>query len=266
MAFYFLSLFVNTLFGLPQTIPCKGRYAVVHLSHIGITTIEKILAGVREDDAPLTIEVDASTPSTFLDSIVLDSKLTLEYLIISGSTNLGDALTTNFDVGSSSKKKAHNDINTNIMTINSYSLDEEVAIITPNLSQGTSNNKTSSNQAYTRALQLIINYPTKYRFFSRAMSNSVKVERVEELPISYNENVIFELPPTNSTNSSMDGVEQCYNGHCWIWPVTTRISFPAIVRRSKWAGHLQCLNDQCPYVVVQGDHNEKSWKGKESIY
>ena len=64
MASSFLSLFVNTLFGPPQTIPCKGRYAVVHPSHIGITTIEKVLAVVREGDAPLTIELDASTSST----------------------------------------------------------------------------------------------------------------------------------------------------------------------------------------------------------
>ena len=116
---------------------------MVHPSHIGITTIKKILAVVREGNAPLTIEVDASTSSTCLDSIVLDTILTLEYLIISGSVNSGHALTTNFDLGSSSKKRAHNDINTNIMTINNSSLDEEVAIITPNLSQGTRNNKTS---------------------------------------------------------------------------------------------------------------------------
>ena len=43
------------------------------------------------------------------------------------------------------------------------------------------------------------------------MSNSVKVERVDELPIDYNANVIFELPPTDTMLLPMDGMEQCSN-------------------------------------------------------
>ena len=56
-------------------------------------------------------------------------------------------------------------------------------------------------------MQLILNYPTKYRFFSKAMFDSVKVERVDELPIDYNGNIIFELPPVDTTLSPMDGME-----------------------------------------------------------
>ena len=48
------------------------------------------------------------------------------------------------------------------------------------------------------------------------MSDSVKVERVDELPIDYNGNIIFELPPTDTTLSPMDGMEQQYDGYCWI--------------------------------------------------
>ena len=93
------------------------------------------------------------------------------------------------------------------------------------------------------------------------MSDSVKVERVDELPLDYNGNIIFELPPAITTLSPMDGMEQRYDGHCWIRPITTRVTFPATIRCSKCAGHLVCRNDQCPYLVVHGECNEKSWKG-----
>ena len=56
------------------------------------------------------------------------------------------------------------------------------------------------------------------------------MERVKEIPIDYNGNLIFELPPTKATESSMDGMEQRYDGHCWIKPVTTKFTFPTTIR------------------------------------
>ena len=88
-----------------------------------------------------------------------------------------------------------------------------------------------------------------------------KVEGVEEIPTIYNGNLIYELPPTTTNGSSMEGMEQRYDGHCWIKPVTTKINFPATIRRSKCAGHLRCINDHCPYLVVHGERNKKSWTG-----
>ena len=70
--------FVNTLSKSPQTIFAKGRYVVIHLSHIGVNEIEKVLAIVKEGDASITKEVDASMSNTNLDSIVLDTTLSLE--------------------------------------------------------------------------------------------------------------------------------------------------------------------------------------------
>ena len=87
------------------------------------------------------------------------------------------------------------------------------------------------------------------------------MERVKDIPTDYNGNLIFELPPTKATEFSMDGMEQRYDGHCWIKPVTTKITFPGAIRWSKCAGHLRCINDHCPYLIVHGERNEKSWKG-----
>ena len=90
------------------------------------------------------------------------------------------------------------------------------------------------------------------------------MERVKEIPTDYNGNLIFELPPTKTTEYSMDDMEQCYDGHCWIKPVTTKITFPATIQQSICAGHLRCINDHCPYLIVHVERNEKSWKGNIS--
>ena len=61
----------------------------------------------------------------------------------------------------------------------------------------------------------------------------------------------------------MEGMEQKYDGHCWIRPVTTSMSFPAAaVRRSKCAGHLVCVNSICPIKAFSGQANETAWRGK----
>ena len=58
-------------------------------------------------------------------------------------------------------------------------------------------------------MELILNFPSKFQFFAKALNESTRVERVKEIPTNYNENLIFELPPTKAIESSMDGMEQC---------------------------------------------------------
>ena len=90
-------------------------------------------------------------------------------------------------------------------------------------------NSNVEHENYTSAMELILNYPTKYRFFAKALNESTKVERLAEIPTDYNGNSIFELPPSEAKESSMDGMEQFYNGHYWIKPVTTKITFLATI-------------------------------------
>ena len=73
----------------------------------------------------------------------------------------------------------------------------------------------------------------------------------------------LELPPMKETDSSMDGMEQRYDRHCWVKPVTIKMAFSATIQRSKCARHLRCLNDHCPYLIVHGKRNKKSWKGNK---
>ena len=58
------------------------------------------------------------------------------------------------------------ELNADIMIINSSSSDEETIFINPDSKYEASSSKTSTDVAYISVVQLILNYPTKYRFFS----------------------------------------------------------------------------------------------------
>ena len=62
----------------------------------------------------------------------------------------------------------------------------------------------------------------------------------------------------------MEELEQKYNGHVWVKPVSTQMSFPATIRRSKCAHHLIYSNEYCPIKALSGQPNEISWIGKLS--
>ena len=84
---------------------------------------------------------------------------------------------------------------------------------------------------------------------------SSSIARVDEIPQQLNGNYVYKLPPASS-NKSMEGMEQKYDGHVWVKPVSTRMSFPATIRRSKCVGHLIYNNQVCPIKALLGQPNE----------
>ena len=84
---------------------------------------------------------------------------------------------------------------------------------------------------------------------------SSSIARVDEIPQQFNGNCVYELP-TASSNKSMEGMEQKYDIHVWVKLVSTRMSFPATIRRSKCVGHLICSNQECPIKSLLGQPNE----------
>ena len=90
---------------------------------------------------------------------------------------------------------------------------------------------------------------------------SSSIARVDEIPQQFNGNYVYELPLASS-NKSMEGMEQKYDGHVWVKHVSTRMSFPATIRRSKCVGHLICSNQECPIKALLGQPNETAWRGK----
>ena len=54
----------------------------------------------------------------------------------------------------------------------------------------------------------------------------------------------------------MEGMEQKFDGHCWVRPMSTRICFHTTIRSSKCVGHLICSNSSCPIRDLSGQPNE----------
>ena len=71
--------------------------------------------------------------------------------------------------------------------------------------------------------------------------------QVNEIPRSYNGNIIFELPPTYNEIKRMEGMEQKFDGHLWTRPHTTNMSIYCTVRLSNCLGSMECHRITCPY-------------------
>jgi hypothetical protein len=87
--------------------------------------------------------------------------------------------------------------------------------------------------------------------------DSIDVCEVKYLPPSFDGDVIFILPPINVDVSStygrsMDGTDKMCDGHLWCTTKTTNIqnNFGLSFRRSSYAGHLQCTNTYCEFVII----------------
>ena len=62
----------------------------------------------------------------------------------------------------------------------------------------------------------------------------------------------------------MEGMEQNYDGHVWVKPISTQLSFPTIIIRNKCTCHLICSNEYYPIKAIFGQPNEIAWIGKLS--
>ena len=77
--------------------------------------------------------------------------------------------------------------------------------------------------------------------------SSFKHKVVKFLPIEYNGNCIFELPPAAIVKegglSRLDGMDRKRDGHVWTEMATTNISDPSLVLTFKYVkcmGHFFC--------------------------
>ena len=98
--------------------------------------------------------------------------------------------------------------------------------------------------------------------------SAFKHEVVKYLPIEYNRDCIFELPPVAIVKegglSRLDGMDRKRDGHVWTETTTTNISDPSGILTFKYVkcmGHLRCLNPYCRCVCETGDCNELYWSG-----
>ena len=93
-------------------------------------------------------------------------------------------------------------------------------------------------------------------------------QQVEFLPLAYDGDAIFELPPCRPSSSSsaaknLEGMDKHSDGHPWCKLVTTNIhnSDNLKFRKSFCAGHLICENSKCEYFTRAARKNETEWSG-----
>ena len=98
--------------------------------------------------------------------------------------------------------------------------------------------------------------------------SSFKHEVVKFLPLQYNGNYIFELPPITVVKeeglSRLDGMDRKQDGHVWTETATTNISDPSGILTFKYMkcmDHLRCTNPNCRCTGESNTYNELLWFG-----
>ena len=93
--------------------------------------------------------------------------------------------------------------------------------------------------------------------------STFKHEVVKFLPVEYNGNCIFELPPVVVVKEGglcrLDGMDRKQDGHVWTETATTNISDPSGILTFKYVkcmGHLRCTNPDCRCVGESNKYNE----------
>jgi hypothetical protein len=79
--------------------------------------------------------------------------------------------------------------------------------------------------------------------------NSLDIQRVQIFPPTFNEDVMFELPPVDTSGLQthaklMHGMDKHHDGHAWTKTVTSHIKndMSLTFRTSTCVGHLHCEN------------------------
>ena len=93
--------------------------------------------------------------------------------------------------------------------------------------------------------------------------STFKHEVVKYLPVEYNGDCIFELPPLVVVKegglSRLDGMDRKRDGHVWTETTTTNICDPSGILTFKYVkcmGHLRCTNPYCRYIGETSNYNE----------
>ena len=96
-------------------------------------------------------------------------------------------------------------------------------------------------------------------------------QKVNYLPMRYNGDIVFELPPLPNVKGGgaamLEGMDKRRDGYAWTETATTNIIDPdgqLSFRYMKCLGHLRCQNILCPHLEQCGDYNEKYWEGSSS--
>jgi hypothetical protein len=98
--------------------------------------------------------------------------------------------------------------------------------------------------------------------------DTLDIQRVKFLPSTFNGDVLFELPPIDTSGPfhMMHGMDKRHDGHAWTKTVTSNIKsdMSLTFRTSTCIGHLRCENQDCEYtfrIHRTSLVNEREWDG-----
>jgi hypothetical protein len=98
--------------------------------------------------------------------------------------------------------------------------------------------------------------------------DSLDIQRVKFLPPTFNGDVLFELPPVDTSGPfhMMQGMDKRHDGHAWSKSITSNIKsdMSLTFRTSTCIGHLRCENQDCEYtsrIHRTAPVNEREWDG-----
>jgi hypothetical protein len=91
--------------------------------------------------------------------------------------------------------------------------------------------------------------------------NKITILIVSILPTTFNNDIIFKLPPLSPSNPSstyMQGMDKKYDGHAWSKVITTNIknNFGLSFKKVRCLGHLRCVMMHYDCLVHFGAWNE----------
>jgi hypothetical protein len=89
----------------------------------------------------------------------------------------------------------------------------------------------------------------------------MKVQNVSSFPITFNNNIIFELSPIHlpiGHFGQIQGMDHKYKGHLWCKVKISNIKngFGLGLKNPWCLGHLCCLNNFCEHFLHSNVHNE----------
>jgi hypothetical protein len=98
--------------------------------------------------------------------------------------------------------------------------------------------------------------------------DTLDIQRVKFLPPTFNGDVLFELPPVDTSGPfhMIHGMDKRHDGHAWTKIVTSNIKsdMSLTFRTSTCIGHLCCENQDCEYtsrIHRTSQINEREWDG-----
>jgi hypothetical protein len=96
----------------------------------------------------------------------------------------------------------------------------------------------------------------------------IAYQKVQYLLPSYNGNVLFELPPSrvsaSTLKNTMDGMDKRFDGHTWCCTITSNIhnNQGLTFRKPLYVGQLVCNNKSCDFFARSSKRNETEWLGR----